>query len=99
MIGRAASPKRKRGSSSLHKINCGITVFGGLQDNISRAELEQWRLHGDYFQLHMFEGGHFFIDQHFKEMAAIINQTSSYLNASMSLLQMDGHRIKQHYIP
>ncbi|WCF06621.1 alpha/beta fold hydrolase [Paenibacillus thiaminolyticus] len=63
----------------LHKINCGITAFGGLQDDISRAELEQWRLYGDYFQLRMYEGGHFFIDQHFNEMAAIINQTSSYL--------------------
>ncbi|HBU80500.1 MAG TPA: thioesterase [Paenibacillus sp.] len=63
----------------IQKLNCGITVFGGLEDEISREELEEWRLYGDYFQLHMYDGGHFFIDQHIKEITHIVNQTCSLM--------------------
>ncbi|WP_313640897.1 alpha/beta fold hydrolase [Paenibacillus sp.] len=63
----------------IEKMNCGITVFGGLDDEISSEELEEWRLYGDYFQLHMYQGGHFFIEQHCREVLNIINQTCNYL--------------------
>lgn len=43
---------------------CAITALGGDDDHaISREELEGWREHtSSAFRLHMFPGGHFFID-------------------------------------
>ena len=43
-------------------LDCPITVFGGLQDEVSREQLEGWR---DYttssFAVRMFPGNHFFL--------------------------------------
>lgn len=46
-------------------LDCPITVFGGLNDNVScRSCLEGWREHTTGpFTLRMFPGGHFFIQK------------------------------------
>ena len=44
-------------------LSCPLTVFGGLQDEVSRAELEGWREHTtSSFKLRMFPGDHFFVN-------------------------------------
>jgi surfactin synthase thioesterase subunit len=43
-------------------LNCPITAYGGLQDEISREALEAWSEQTSYnFRLRMFPGDHFFI--------------------------------------
>lgn len=44
-------------------LNCPLTVFGGLRDEVSREELEGWREHtASAFKLRMFPGDHFFVN-------------------------------------
>lgn len=41
---------------------CGISVFGGTEDRVSRAELEAWQVQTTGgFRLHLLPGDHFFI--------------------------------------
>ncbi len=41
---------------------CGVSVFGGREDRVSRAELEAWQAQATGgFRLHLLPGGHFFI--------------------------------------
>ena len=44
---------------------CGITAFGGVRDaDVDRSHLEAWRGYGNgAFDLHMFPGGHFFLQE------------------------------------
>lgn len=57
-------------------LDCPITAFGGLQDReTSRAELEAWRKQTQKpFQLHMFEGDHFFFFSARESILHIVNQ-------------------------
>ncbi len=47
-------------------LGCPLTVFGGLEDGeVTREELEAWRaVTTGPFQLRMFAGDHFFLNQH-----------------------------------
>ncbi|RKG66880.1 thioesterase [Corallococcus sp. CA054B] len=41
---------------------CAMTVTGGTQDDLTRAELEPWSLHtSGPFALHLLPGGHFYL--------------------------------------
>jgi medium-chain acyl-[acyl-carrier-protein] hydrolase len=43
-------------------LDCRITVFGGLEDKVQRADLESWREHTtSSFSTLMFPGDHFFL--------------------------------------
>ncbi|RKH41108.1 hypothetical protein D7Y23_33600, partial [Corallococcus sp. AB050B] len=43
-------------------LSCSMTVTGGLQDDLPRAELEPWRVHTTGpFALHLLPGGHFYL--------------------------------------
>jgi len=45
-------------------LECPITAFGGLRDNIREEDLAAWREHTrGPFSLRMFDGGHFFLDE------------------------------------
>jgi len=56
-------------------ISCDISVFGGMDDDISRAELEQWgRYTSGKVGVEMFEGDHFFINQAYPELSKRISQ-------------------------
>jgi medium-chain acyl-[acyl-carrier-protein] hydrolase len=45
-------------------LSCPISCLGGTDDrHVTRAQLEEWRRHTrSAFSLHVFEGGHFFVD-------------------------------------
>ena len=44
------------------KLACPITVFGGVDDEISRAELDAWQAETTgSFEVEMMQGGHFFL--------------------------------------
>ncbi|WP_367387264.1 thioesterase domain-containing protein [Bacillus vallismortis] len=58
------------------KISCGISVLNGLNDNITLENLMSWKKHTDKsFQLHHFEGNHFFINHNAENIVSLINQT------------------------
>jgi medium-chain acyl-[acyl-carrier-protein] hydrolase len=44
-------------------LDCSLTAFGGVEDReVNREELSAWESHGrGPFALHMFPGGHFFL--------------------------------------
>jgi medium-chain acyl-[acyl-carrier-protein] hydrolase len=47
------------------RLQCPITVLGGITDDITRPDLEAWREHAaGAFSLHMFPGNHFFLNSH-----------------------------------
>ncbi len=57
-----------------------ITIFGGIDDEISPEQLQEWQLHttGD-FQMHLFEGGHFFIRAQEQHVLTLIAQRLSQI--------------------
>ena len=60
-----------------HPLNCPITVLGGCDDpKVSQAELEPWQMQTNQeFSLHLFPGGHFFINQETEAVMQLIAQT------------------------
>jgi medium-chain acyl-[acyl-carrier-protein] hydrolase len=60
-------------------LSCPITVFGGVEDETGREQLEAWREQTtSTFTLNMFPGGHFFIHE-----------------AQPQVLQIIGHQLRQ----
>jgi len=55
-------------------LSCPIIAVGGIEDHeTSRTRLEQWRNETDnYFELKMFEGGHFFINSAHKPLLQFV---------------------------
>jgi medium-chain acyl-[acyl-carrier-protein] hydrolase len=53
---------------------CPLTAFGGMRDpKVSKEEITAWQMHTrTAFKWHMFPGGHFFIQEHQKELLALI---------------------------
>ncbi len=67
-------------------IACGISAFGGRQDpRVSEAELAGWRdrTAGD-FTLTMFDGNHFYLQEHRDALLAMIGSGIQALGASAS---------------
>jgi medium-chain acyl-[acyl-carrier-protein] hydrolase len=55
-------------------MTCGVALFGGTSDEISRQELLQWEVHTKGgITLDMFPGDHFFINHVFPDIARAIN--------------------------
>lgn len=61
------------------QFQCGITAFGGRTDPlVTSAELLEWQKHSRTgAKIYQFDGNHFFIHDHVKEITAIINNTLS----------------------
>lgn len=59
------------------KFDCSITVFSGKEDpDIDQGDLSQWQAYTDKTcRIHEFQGGHFFINDHYKSIVEIINST------------------------
>lgn len=57
-------------------LNCPITVLGGYDDTkVSETELEQWQIQTNQeFALHLFSGGHFFINQQTEAIVQLISE-------------------------
>jgi len=56
------------------RIECGITVFNGIDDDITLEELLSWQNHGSNgVKIHRFAGGHFFINKNIENITNIIN--------------------------
>lgn len=56
------------------KIECGMTVFNGKDDDITLEELLSWKDHGSNgVKIHRFSGGHFFINKNIENITNIIN--------------------------
>jgi surfactin synthase thioesterase subunit len=55
---------------------CPITAFGGNRDaRLSESEFTEWEVHTTRsFAVSMFEGGHFFIENHRKTIAAEVSR-------------------------
>ncbi|RPI77066.1 MAG: thioesterase, partial [Desulfobacteraceae bacterium] len=53
---------------------CPLTAFGGRGDpKVNEEEIKAWQKHTcAAFKWHMFNGGHFFIQEHLKELSALI---------------------------
>ncbi|MFE2219469.1 thioesterase II family protein [Streptomyces canus] len=59
------------------KLTCPVTMLTGDDDpHTTIAEAEAWGEHtSDEFSLHVFQGGHFYLDQHAPEITDIISTT------------------------
>ncbi|MET8797035.1 alpha/beta fold hydrolase [Nocardia sp. NPDC004568] len=58
------------------RISAPIHVIGGDNDPIvSPAELNGWRKHSDEVEITVFEGGHFYLNNHVTELAELIAPT------------------------
>jgi medium-chain acyl-[acyl-carrier-protein] hydrolase len=57
-------------------LSCTLSAFGGLADrDVWRADLEAWRGYGrEPFQLRLFPGGHFFLNEQRELLAAAVLQ-------------------------
>lgn len=63
-------------------ISCDISVFGGQDDDIPRAELEEWGRHTrGRAGVAMFPGDHFFINQAYPQLSRIISERLERLSA------------------
>jgi len=56
-----------------------VTIFGGLDDAfVSLDELKAWeQLTASSFKIHLFDGGHFYLNNHTPKIIRIINETLS----------------------
>jgi surfactin synthase thioesterase subunit len=60
------------------KFDWGITVFNGLSDKTTYAEMLEWgKYTSDSSKLYQYEGGHFFIHDHTASIVDVINKTLS----------------------
>jgi surfactin synthase thioesterase subunit len=58
------------------RLDCPITVFGGTEDEINFESLVSWNEHTTKAgKVHLFPGGHFFINSNTQEVVQGINQT------------------------
>ncbi|MFI9535496.1 thioesterase II family protein [Nocardia fusca] len=59
------------------RVSAPIHVIGGDDDPIvSPAELDGWRKHSDHVEVTVFEGGHFYLNDHIAELAELIAPTA-----------------------
>lgn len=56
------------------RLDCPITAFGGWHDALVRTdEIRAWRAHtSSAFKMHMFQGGHFFLENAREQLLGII---------------------------
>lgn len=58
-----------------YRLDCNLTVMSGRDDDIEDESLEGWRhLTNGSCSILKFDGGHFFIHEHYKAMMGIINE-------------------------
>lgn len=63
-------------TSIKEKLNCPVTVFAGVDDDININDVKRWKEITDKdFSFYSFEGGHFFIQNKVKVICNIINNT------------------------
>ena len=67
--------------AQVEKINCPVTVFGGYEDpDISQADLWEWAaLFAKTEDVHLFRGGHFFVETHQDSVLEKVNLTINKL--------------------
>ncbi|WP_342562488.1 thioesterase domain-containing protein [Paenibacillus sp. FSL R7-0345] len=59
-----------------NRLNCGITVLNGTEDNIKAEELMAWnQLTNGKCNIIYFKGGHFFINNHLNSIVQLISET------------------------
>ncbi len=63
--------------NNINKLDCPITVLGGVNDTlVSPALLKQWnRYTNNVFELKLFDGGHFFINDTSNSIVSIVANT------------------------
>ena len=58
------------------KINCGISILYGKNDNINLTDLLAWKkFTNKEFKMYNFEDGHFFINNNVEKIIDIVNRT------------------------
>jgi len=69
----------------IYPLDCDVTVFSGRGDDVSAAQCEGWREHTNrQCHIHYFDGGHFFLHEHGRQMVQIINETLPYIKATIN---------------
>lgn len=69
-------------TSEITDLGCDITALGGKKDNITEEKMYAWREYTTKrFKLHMFEGGHFFINDNIENICNIINEELQYVTS------------------
>jgi medium-chain acyl-[acyl-carrier-protein] hydrolase len=64
-------------------LKCPITAIGGLKDKADAIVLKEWDQHtSNIFGLKMFGGGHFFVNEHSKEVIGYVLQAARTLSPS-----------------
>lgn len=59
-----------------NKLNCDISVFYGQEDDMAFEEVAEWKKYTNrQCNIHKFKGGHFFINEHIREISNIINSS------------------------
>lgn len=59
------------------QLNVDFTVFQGKEDDLTQEQFSEWHQHTDQkFDIHYFEGGHFFLNDEVKSITNIINGVS-----------------------
>ena len=71
--------------SEIKKLDQNITVFLGKDDDLTAEQCDGWKHHTSQLcNIHFFEGGHFFLHPHKKEICSIMNlhvkSLSTYLD-------------------
>jgi surfactin synthase thioesterase subunit len=60
---------------NIEPLDCALTVFSGITDDLTAAQCEEWKLHTKRgFHLHYFNGGHFFIHDAGAQVVQLINK-------------------------
>ncbi len=56
------------------QLDCAIAVLGGDADDLTHEELDAWRTHTtETFKLRMFAGGHFYLQEHQRQIVQLIS--------------------------
>ncbi|RYZ43787.1 MAG: thioesterase [Myxococcaceae bacterium] len=57
-------------------LHCAMTVTGGVQDDLTREELEPWSAHtAGPFELHLLPGGHFYLREQKATLLRLVEET------------------------
>lgn len=68
------------------KLDCSLTVMSGCNDNIEDEALASWGdLTSNNCSVLKFDGGHFFIHEHYKTIVDLINKTARTLDCNHSV--------------
>lgn len=62
-----------------NKIHCSISILNGIDDHFHTYEIDEWRYYSEQqTYIKFFDGGHFYLNQHIKEIINYMNSVLGY---------------------